>query len=128
MKKLIIIFISLILSLFIGLSLIISIDKNSINNLKEDITKNVGIKDITYINKYDNNYIVTNNEYLYLFNSQYVEIYKVDVSLLHDNTNNYDLIYRDNQIMYIDSYQDKDKLIFKYYDIYTYELIEEITL
>jgi hypothetical protein len=68
------------------------------------------------------------NEYLYLFNFNYEEIYKIKKKLLYDNKNNYDIIYKDDTIMYMDNYKNKEGIIFKYYDIYTYEVIEEIVV
>lgn len=106
----------------------ISFDKGYISKIKKDILENTSIKDITYVNKYDNSYIVSDQEYVYLFNSNYEEIYKVKLSMLHKNGNNYDLVYRNNTLMYMDDYKNKDGVVFKYYDIYTYELIDEIVV
>ena len=126
MKKLVAIFISIILFLFISMCVMVSIDKDNINDIKEDIIKNTDIKNIDYVNKYDNSYIVKDKKYLYLFNSKYEEIYKVEIDLLYDNKNNYELVYRNNTIMYMDNYKKKYGVVFKYYDIYTYELIDEL--
>lgn len=106
----------------------VGIDKKYISVLEKEILENTNVEDITYINKYDNNYIVKDNEYVYLFDSSYEEIYKVKISLLHDNKNDYDIIYKDNTIMYMEDYKDKEGIIFKYYDIYTYQVIEEIVV
>lgn len=128
MKKLIGIFIFVILFIFISMYIMTYIDKKDINNLRENILKNTDIKEVEYVNKYDNNYIVKNYEYVYLLNSNYEEIYKVKLDLLHDNDNNYDLIYRNNTIMYMDNYQSEEGIVFKYYDIYNYKLIDEIVV
>lgn len=128
MRKIIIIGISILLVLFISICIMIGIDNKYINNMEKDIIKNTGIKDIAYVNKYDENYIVLDNEYLYLFNSDYEEIYKIKNSLLYDNKNNYDIIYKDDTIMYMENYKNKEGIIFKYYDIYTYEVIEKIVV
>ena len=126
MKKIIIIFISVLVFLFISVCVMVSFDKNYINDIEEEILDNTDINNITYINKYDNSYIVMDKDNLYLLNSSYEEIYKVKISLLYENKNNYDLVYRDNTVMYMDNYKNKDGLIFKYYDVYTYELIDEV--
>ena len=126
MKKLVGIFIAIIILLFISICVIVWIDKNKINDIKGNILKNTDIEDIIYINKYDNYYIVRNREYIYLLDYNYEEILDIDVDLLHDNKDNYDLIYRDNMIMYMDSYKSKEGVIFKYYDIYSYEIIDEV--
>lgn len=128
MKKLIGIFIFVILFIFISMYIMTYIDKKDINNLRENILKNTDIKEVEYVNKYDNNYIVKNYEYVYLLNSNYEEIYKVKLDLLHNNDNNYDLIYRNNTIMYMDNYQSEEGIVFKYYDIYNYKLIDEIVV
>lgn len=106
----------------------IYIDMDDINDLKENILKNTNVEEVNYVNKYDNNYIVKDYDYVYLFNSNYEEIYKIKLDLLYDNLNNYDLIYRNNTIMYMDNYRVDDGIVFRYYDIYTYELIDEIVV
>lgn len=128
MKKLIGIFIFVILFIFISMYIITYIDKKDINNLRENILKNTDIKKAEYVNKYDDNYLVINEEYLYLFDSLYEEINRVSVDLLHSNENNYQLVYRNNMIMYMDDYKNDDGLVFKYYDIYTYELVDEVVV
>lgn len=126
MKKVVTVFILIILFLFLSMCIMVGIDKNNIKDMEKNILNNTEIEDIVYINKYDDKYIVINDKYLYLFSSKYEEILKIDIDLLHDNESDYALIYRDNKIMYMDNYKNKDGIVFKYYDIYTYELIDEI--
>ena len=102
------------------------IDKNNINDIKKDIVKNTNIDNVLYVNKYGYYYIVKDKSYVYLFDSKYEEILKIDNDKIYDNKNNYELVYKDNSIMYMDNYINKDGLIFKYYDIYNYELIDEV--
>lgn len=104
----------------------VSIDNRYFNKLEDKIRDNVKIKGIVYVNEYDNNYIVMDNEYLYLFDSEYDEIYKIEVDNIHKNKFDYDIVYRDSTIMYMDSSKNKDGVKFRYYDIYTYELIDEV--
>lgn len=104
------------------------IDKNNISNMKEDILGNTKIKDVIYVNMYDNNYIVMDYEYLYLFDINYKELDKVRVDLLHDNKDDYDIVYIDDMFMYMDDYKNKEGVVFKYYDIYTYKLIDEVVI
>ena len=104
----------------------VSIDNRYFNKLEDKIRDNVKIKDIVYVNEYDNNYIVMDNEYLYLFDSEYEEIYKIEIDNIHKNMFDYDIVYRDSTIMYMDSSKNKDGVKFRYYDIYTYELIDEV--
>lgn len=126
MKKLVIIFIGIILFLFGSRCIMVYIDKNNINDIKKDIVKNTEIKGIKYINKYDNYYIVMDKNYIYLIDYKYNEVLKIDNKKIYENKNNYELIYRDNTIMYMDNYIDKEGVIFNYYDIYSYKLIDSI--
>ena len=114
--------------MFISLLVMVSIDKKNINDIKNGILKNTEINNIVYLNKYDNCYIVVDKEYLYLLNSDYEEVSKIMVSMMAKNKDNYDIIYKNKTIMYMDNYMDGDVLIYNYYDIYTYELIETIKL
>lgn len=104
----------------------VNIDNRYFNGLKKEIFDNTEINNIKYINKYDGYYIVKDNEYIYLFNSNYDEITKIKISLVYDNKNKYDIVYRNKTIMYMDNYKNKDGVVFKYFDIYTYELVDEV--
>ena len=126
MKKVIRIFILIILVIFISIYIMICNDNKSINNIEKYIIKNSDINDIEYVNIYGDSYIVMDKKYLYLFNDKYEEIDRLDVKNIYDNKKNYDIVYRDNLFMYMDSYNDKDGVIFKYYDILNYELVDEI--
>ena len=128
MKKLIIIFISLILFLFTFICIVVGIDKNNIEDIEKKVSKNTNIKNIEYVNIYDDYYIVLDLDKLYLFDSEYKEIFKVERDKVYKNKKNYDIVYRNKTIMYMDNYKNKDGLIFKYYDIYTYKLIDEIVI
>ena len=128
MKKLVIIFISIILFLFIGIWIVVGVDRNSIKDIENDIIKNTDIKKIEYVNMYDGYYIVIDLNNLYLFNKKYEEIFEVERDKIYKNKNNYDIVYRNKTIMYMDNYKNKDGLIFKYYDIYNYKLIDEIVV
>ena len=126
MKKVVRIFILIILVMFISIYMMVYIDNKSVNNIKKLIIKNTDVKDIEYINRYDNNYIVLDKKYLYLFNDKYEEIDKLDVKNIYDNKKNYDIVYRDYLFMYMNNYKNKDGVIFKYYDIENYELVDEV--
>lgn len=127
-KRIIIFLISIILILFVGMFTMTILDNKYINDVRDNIKENTDIKNIEYVNKYDNNYIVVNDEYLYLFNLDYEEIARIDMILVHENNNNYDIVYKNETIMYMDNYKNKNGVIFEYYDIYTYELIETIVV
>ena len=126
MKKGIVGFIFILILIFSSMLIMILFDNRYVNDIENKIIKNTDIRDIVYVNEYDNNYIVMNNLYLYLFNDKYEEIYKVEIEDIYKNKNDYDIVYRDNTIMYMNSYKKKNGVIFKYYDIFTYELIDEV--
>ena len=129
MKKLVAIFISLILFILLMICIVIWFDRNNTKDIEKVIVKNTEIKNIEYVNIYDGYYIVMDLDNLYLFDKEYEEIFNIKVDKLHKNKNNYDIIYRNKKVMYMDSYKNKKKgLVFKYYDIYTYELIDKIVI
>lgn len=108
--------------------IMIIIDNKYFNSLKKEILDNTNISDIEYVNKYNDHYIVMDNEYIYLLNSNYEEITSIKISLVYDNKENYDIVYRDKTIMYMDDYKNEEGIIYRYYDIYTYELIDEVVI
>lgn len=126
MKKIIKIFIGIIILIFILiLGMVRNNDKNY-NKMIKEIENNTLVKEVVYVNKYNNYFIVEDNEYLYLINDKYKIISEIDINLLYKNSKNYDIIYRDERFMYMkDSYKD-GKLYYQYYDIYNYSLIDEI--
>jgi len=126
MKKVIRIFILIIFVIFVSIYIMIYIDNKSINNIEKYIIKNTDINDIEYINRYGDNYIVKDKEYLYLFNNKYDEIDRLDIKKVYNNKKNYDIVYRDNLFMYMDNYNDKYGVRFKFYDIESYELVDEV--
>ncbi|MDO4394694.1 MAG: hypothetical protein Q4C23_01770 [Mycoplasmatota bacterium] len=128
MKKKIIIFITI---MFLILSLIFLVDINDSKYNEKNIKlikKNTTITSIEYLNYYDNYYLVLDKEYLYLINNTYKIISKIDRKILYENKDNYDIIYKDEQIMYFNDISKNNKLIYEYYDIYNYKLIKSITV
>ena len=118
----------MILGLFISLLIMISLNNKYMEKLEKDIYKKTDVKDIKYINEYDDHYIVMNSENIYLFDNKYDEITRIKVNLVYENKNNYDIVYRNKTIMYMDNYKNKDGIVFKYYDIYTCEEIDSIVV
>ena len=100
------------------------IDKNNMNYMEKEIVKNTKIKNIKYINKYDNYYIIKDNKYVYIYDLEYTKIVNVDVDKLCNK--DYSLIYRNDKLMYIEDNNIKSGLVFKYYDAYNCELIDEV--
>ena len=96
------------------------------DKIKKIIEEECKIDNIIYINKYNDYYIVMDKEYLYLINSEYRIISEIDNNLLYENKEKYDIIYDDEVFMYMDDEYIDDGVIYRYYDIYSYELINEI--
>ena len=128
MKKVVVGFIILICLVFISMLVMVSIDSKDVLKLEDEIRDNTSVDMVQYVNKYDGYYIVLDKEYLYLFNDLYEEIYKIEIEKIHKNKNNYELVYRNNTIMYMDSYTKTDGIVFKYFDIFTYEMIDEVVI
>ena len=120
------IFIGIIILIFILILGMVRNNNKNYNKMIKEIENNTLVKEVEYINKYNNYFIVEDNEYLYLINDKYEIISEIDINLLYKNSKNYDIIYKDERFMYMeDNYKD-GKLYYKYYDIYNYSLIDEI--
>lgn len=126
MKRIVKIFVSIIVFLFIMIMFMIWNDNRYYDKSKKIIEEECKIDNIIYINKYNDYYIVKDREYLYLINSEYRIISEIDNNLLYENKENYDIIYDDEVFMYMDDEYIDDGVIYRYYDIYSYELINEI--
>ena len=126
MKRIVKIFVSIIIFLFIMIMFMIGNDNRYYDKIKKIIEEECKIDNIIYINKYNDYYIVKDKEYLYLINSEYRIISEIDNNLLYENKENYDIIYDDEVFMYMDDEYIEDGVIYRYYDIYSYELINEI--
>lgn len=126
MKRIVKIFVSIIIFLFIMIMFMIGNDNRYYDKIKKIIEEECKIDNIIYINKYNDYYIVKDKEYLYLINSEYRIISEIDNNLLYENKENYDIIYDDEVFMYMDDEYIDDGVIYRYYDIYSYELINEI--
>jgi len=104
--------------------LYMTVDDSRYNDkIINNILKNTSVKKVNYLKKYNNYYIVMDKEYIYVFDLKYNEILSKDVMLIHGNDNNYDIIYKDDKLMYFNDYMKNDVLVYEYYDIDTYKLI-----
>jgi hypothetical protein len=101
-------------------------DKRYEDRLKNKIINNTDIKEIEYINYYDSYYIVMDMENIYVFDNKYIELLKIDKILIHENKKKYDMIYKDGMVMYMNDYYKGKLLVYEYYDLYTYELINRV--
>ena len=101
-------------------------DGKYLSDLADEVSNKLDIKDIKYVNKYDTYLIVLDDKYIYLINSDYELLLQKEISLVHENTNNYDIIYKNDYLMYFNDYIKDDTLIYEYYNINTYELIDRV--
>jgi len=125
MKKVVIYVVLIIVVIVSGLiGYMVFIDQAYIDLMKESIR----INNISYINKYDDKYLVLDKDNLYLFDSDYNEVIKISRDKLCENKDNYEIIIRDMEFQYLNDYYDKDKLVYEYYNIYDCSLIEKIVL
>ena len=126
MKKFIRWFLCILILIF-GLIIFVSNnDKKYNNKLKTDIINNTDIKKIKYINRYNGYYVVTDKYYIYLIDNEYNVILKKDINLIYKNINDYDIIYKDGYLMYFNNYIKDSVLVYEYYDINTYDIVDRV--
>jgi hypothetical protein len=61
-----------------------------------------------------------------LLDDKYQELLRRDIYLINENDNNYEIIYKDDNLMYFNDYMKNDVLVYEYYDINTYKLINRV--
>lgn len=118
------IFISIMISLFILILLVVKVDNKYDKNNYKIIMDKTDIKNISYVNRYGDYYIVLNDKYLYAINKEYKIVSEIDKILLYENSEKYDIIYDNELFMYLDDDVGK----YRYYDIYSYKLAKEIDI
>ena len=72
------IFISIMISLFILILLVVKIDNKYDKNNYKIIMDKTDIKNISYVNRYGDYYIVLNDKYLYAINKEYKIVSEID--------------------------------------------------
>ena len=132
MKKIIKIIIPILILIVIYilvLSFINNKNENYMNQTLKNIKDNYPIKEkATYYNIYGNYYILKTSNKIIVLNKEYEEILKEKIDVLAPNPNNYNLIYKNNKLMYEETILKKDKLIYKYYDANTSEFIKKTNM
>ena len=129
MKKLIIIFICLIVFLFGCVIYIVNRNNNYLNNILEDIKSNSEIKeDIMYYNKYNNYYIVLTKDNIIVLDKYYKEVYNNSTEKFQDKTSEYEIIYKIDIPMYEETKKEGNTIKYIYYDIYTLDKLDEIEI
>ena len=125
----IIIIIILILIGVFSLSYRITNNNNYKEKIINNIKKNFSQTDtIEYANIYNNYYIFTTKDKIYVLDDKYKEVLKEDLNKLAKNTNNYEIIYRDKKIMYENTIRSNNKVIYEYYDSKDYKKISSTNL
>ncbi len=129
MKKLIIIFICLVVFLFGSVIYIVNRNNNYLNNILEDIKSNSEIKeDIMYYNKYNNYYIVLTKDNIIVLDKDYKEVYNNSTEKFQDKTSEYEIIYKIDIPMYEETKKEGNTIKYIYYDIYTLDKLDEIEI
>lgn len=129
MKKLIIIFICLIVFLFGCVIYIVNRNNNYLNNILEDIKSNSEIKeDIIYYNKYNNYYIVLTKDNIIVLDKDYKEVYNNSTEKFQDKTSEYEIVYKTDILMYEETKKEGNTIKYIYYDIYTLDKLDEIEI
>jgi len=128
LKKKLIIF-SIILIIIISLSVLLYPtikNKNYKKNIIYIIYKNTEYREITYLNKDNNYYIIKTNTKVIVLDLNYEEISSIGIDKLSQS--NLELVYRRNKLYYEEKKKEKNKVIYKFYDVETNKLEYETSL
>ena len=120
---LLMVFIVLILGIYIYPSIK---NDNYQKRVISDIYKKTDIKDIEYLNKDNNYYVVKDRDKVIVLDLNYEEVYSIDKSKLKDN--DLDLVYRRNNLYYEEKIRDGDNLTYNFYNIDNNELAYQVLL
>lgn len=119
----------IILLVILYISYLTNNNQNYLNNITKGIKDNYKIEDeITYSNKYNNYYIFTTKSKVIVLNNEYQEVLNESLSTIKNRTENQELIYKTNKLMFEETELKKNNLIYKYYDASTGELLKETTM
>ena len=126
MKKIMIICITILLVIFFSILLLVLKNDNYTKNIEKEIMKNYSLKEeIKYLNKFNLYYIIVTTENLIVLDNNYQEVFKdKKVKIEKDK----ELVYRLNKVMYEKTEIIKDKVVYKYYDVYTNDLIDSVEI
>lgn len=126
-KKSVFILLMVFIVLILGIYIYPSIkNDNYQKRLISDIYKNTDIKDIEYLNKDNNYYVVKDRDKAIVLDLNYEEVYSIDKSKLKDN--DLDLVYRRNNLYYEEKIRDGDNLTYNFYNIDNNELAYQVLL
>lgn len=118
-KVLITILITIILLIFSIILYPIIKNNNYQKKLLNNIYENTDLKDIKYLNKDNNYFIIKTKDKVLVLDLNYEEIYSISTSEI--KMGNLDLSYTRNSLYYKERIRKNNKLTYKYYDIKTNE-------
>lgn len=117
---------SILLIIAIYVFCLINNNQKYLDSIIQDIKDNYQVnEEITYFNKYNNYYIFTTIDKVIVLNNEYEEILKENITKIRTIDDNQTLIYKNNKLMFEETYLEKNKLIYKYYDATNGEFIKE---
>lgn len=103
---------------------------NNNKSYLDDVTKNIKAnyqinEEITYSNIYNNYYIFTTGTRVVVLNNEYTEVLNESIATIKNRTENQELIYKTNKLMFEETTTNDGKLIYKYFDATNGEFIKE---
>lgn len=126
-KKLLIIIPVLVIIILLFVFFYPVIENNSYQNkLKESIYENTDIKEIIYLNKDNNYYVIKTSSKVLVLDLNYEEVYSCEISQLVDS--DLELVYRRNNLYYEEKIKDNKKITYKFYDVKTNEFAYETSV
>ena len=118
-KVLITILIAIILLIFSIILYPIIKNNNYQKKLLNNIYENTDLKDIKYLNKDNNYFIIKTKDKVLVLDLNHEEVYSISTSEIKKS--NLDLSYTRNSLYYKERIRKNNKLTYKYYDIKTNE-------
>lgn len=118
-----------VLAVILYISYLTNHNQDYLNNITKTITANYQLdEEITYSNKYNNYYIFTTKSKVIVLNNEYQEVLNQSIATIKNISENQELIYKTNTLMFEEKELKKNNLIYKYYDASTGELVKETTM
>ena len=129
MKKIVIIFISILIILLFLIIRVVKVNENYEKEIYRNVNKYyTSLEKIENVNKYDIYYILTTKNSIIILDKKYQEIKKEKISNLYNLDKNYDIIYKNEIIMYLVKTKKNNKLIYSYYNALSGEKIDTMTI
>ena len=126
--RLLIVIAILLIACILSLSYTINKNNNYQEKLLNRVKKYYPNAKIDYINYQDDYYIYTTKEEIIILDKNFKEITKEKKLNLKQKKDNYEIVYKKEKIVYEETIQKKDKIIYTYYDAKTGEKINSITM